>query len=177
MTVSPTLPMRRNAIIRFPAVLADGNAAETDDTSVAEAEFDCKNAILPAPPPAATTLMLSAFVALWEAVSVTRIVKLLVPVPVGVPEMVPVAGPSVSPSGSVPEATVQAYGAVPPAAVSVALYAALLVPTGSTLVTIEGVAGACTTAVAPELAEFDPAELVALTEERMVDPMSAAAKA
>jgi hypothetical protein len=48
--------------------------------------------------------MLSALVAVIEFESVTRAVKLLVPVLAGVPEMTPVLAASVSPEGRPPEA-------------------------------------------------------------------------
>jgi hypothetical protein len=44
---------------------------------------------------------------------------------VGVPEIAPVELLSVKPAGSEPEATLQAYGVVPPVAASAALYALL----------------------------------------------------
>jgi hypothetical protein len=46
--------------------------------------------------------MLSAFEAIPELASLTCTVKLLVPVPVGVPEITPVPEASVNPAGSVP---------------------------------------------------------------------------
>ena len=52
---------------------------------------------------AAVTVRLSDFVALCELVSVTRTVKLLVPLPDGVPEMAPLPALSVNPAGSAPE--------------------------------------------------------------------------
>jgi hypothetical protein len=48
-------------------------------------------------------------------------VKLLVPVPVGVPEITPVLDARESPVGRVPEDMDQLYGAVPPVAASVVL--------------------------------------------------------
>jgi hypothetical protein len=45
----------------------------------------------------------SDFVAVSELASATCTVKLLVPVPVGVPEIVPVLGVSVNPVGREPE--------------------------------------------------------------------------
>ena len=56
-----------------------------------------------------------------ELASVTCTVKLLAPVPVGVPEIVPVLRPSVSPDGKAPETTDQEYGVAPPVAARVAL--------------------------------------------------------
>ena len=46
----------------------------------------------------------------------TWIVKRLVPVPVGVPEILPAEGSRVRPLGMVPLVTVQVYGVVPPVA-------------------------------------------------------------
>jgi len=53
---------------------------------------------------AVATLKLSALVAVNELASVTCAVKLLVPVPVGVPEITPVLDASVNPAGKMPEA-------------------------------------------------------------------------
>jgi hypothetical protein len=69
----------------------------------------------------AVTVTLSDFVAVIDLASVTRTVKLLVPVPVGVPEIAPVLGASASPAGKVPDRMDQVYGVVPPVAASVAL--------------------------------------------------------
>ncbi len=69
----------------------------------------------------AFTVMVSAWVAVSEAASVTRTVKLLVPVAVGVPEITPELGASDRPGGSVPEARDHVYGVVPPLALNVAL--------------------------------------------------------
>jgi hypothetical protein len=52
---------------------------------------------------AAPTVMLSDFVAVSKWASVTFTVKVLEPVPVGVPEINPVVGASVSPAGKLPE--------------------------------------------------------------------------
>ena len=70
---------------------------------------------------AGLTARLSALVAACELASVTRTVKLLVPDPVGVPEIAPVLGASVNPAGKVPVMVDQEYGVVPPVAASVAL--------------------------------------------------------
>ena len=69
----------------------------------------------------AATVRLSGFVAVSELTSVTWTVKLLVPVPVGVPEITPVLDARESPVGRVPEDMDQLYGAVPPVAASVVL--------------------------------------------------------
>ena len=50
----------------------------------------------------AITVMLSEFEPESKLASVTCTVNVLVPVPVGVPEITPVPGASVSPGGSVP---------------------------------------------------------------------------
>ena len=66
------------------------------------------------------TVIESAAVAVLGMESDTCTVKLLVPVPVGVPDMTPVEAFRESPVGSVPTVTVHdPYGGVPPAAVSV----------------------------------------------------------
>jgi hypothetical protein len=69
----------------------------------------------------ATIVMLRALVPERELASVTCTVKLLVPVPVGVPEITPVLDASDSPAGSVPEVMDQLYGRVPPVAARVVL--------------------------------------------------------
>jgi hypothetical protein len=69
----------------------------------------------------ALTVTLSDFVAVSELASVTLTVKVLVPVPVGVPEITPVVEARVNPAGKAPEVTDQLYGVVPPVAASVAL--------------------------------------------------------
>ena len=51
----------------------------------------------------AFTVILKAFVAVWELASLTCTVKLLVPVPVGVPEITPVAEARINPEGRLPE--------------------------------------------------------------------------
>ena len=53
--------------------------------------------------------------------SATEKVKLLVPLPVGVPEITPVDPEKLSPAGRVPVVSVQVYGLVPPSALSVVL--------------------------------------------------------
>ena len=49
-------------------------------------------------------LMLNAWVAVWEFTSVTRTVKLLVPLADGLPEITPVEGASDNPEGKLPDA-------------------------------------------------------------------------
>jgi hypothetical protein len=63
----------------------------------------------------------------------------------GVPEITPVATASDKPAGSDPLLTDQAYGAVPPEAASVALYAVPTVPLGTDDVEITSGAGAMLT--------------------------------
>src|SRR5580693_4591017 len=116
--------MRTKTMIRFPAVLLAGNAADTELTADPCAALDCTSAMLaPPPPPLALIIKLNALSAVNELASLTCTVKLLAPVPVGVPEIIPVLGASVSPAGKVPESIDHVYGVVPPVAASVALYA------------------------------------------------------
>ena len=61
--------------------------------------------------------MVSDAVAVCDALSAARTVKVLDPAAVGVPEIVP-AVERVSPAGRVPLASVQVYGGVPPDAAS-----------------------------------------------------------
>jgi hypothetical protein len=89
----------------------------------------------------ATTVTLSGIAAVSELASDTWTVKLLVPVPVGVPEITPVLEARDNPVGRVPEVMDQVYGGVPPLAVSVALYAAFCVPFGMEVVVTTGTAG------------------------------------
>jgi hypothetical protein len=70
---------------------------------------------------ATLTVILSDFEAVSELASVTRTVKLLVPDPLGVPEITPAAGASASPTGKVPEMIDQLSGGVPPVATRVVL--------------------------------------------------------
>ena len=65
-------------------------------------------------PPLVLIVRLSVTVAVSELASLTRTVKLLVPVPVGVPEITPVPGARANPAGKVPEMIDQVYGGVPP---------------------------------------------------------------
>ena len=57
--------------------------------------------------PAEVTVRLNDLVAACDLASVTRAVKLLVPLPVGVPERTPVFAASVKPAGRDPDATDQ----------------------------------------------------------------------
>ena len=63
-------------------------------------------------------VMLRAFVAIWTGLlpSVTRTVKLKVPVAAGVPVIAPVFWLRFNPVGSAPEVRDQVYGPVPPIA-------------------------------------------------------------
>src|SRR5580692_7798216 len=94
--------------------------------------------LAPPPPPLALIIKLNALSAVNELASLTCTVKLLAPVPVGVPEIIPVLGASVSPAGKVPESIDHVYGVVPPVAASVALYAEFCVPLVSEVVVTEG---------------------------------------
>jgi hypothetical protein len=85
----------------------------------------------------------NAFVTVAEASSVTWNVTLEAPAVVGVPPITPVAD-KLKPAGSVPEDTHQLYGAVPPVAASVWLYAVPTVPAGSEVVVTASDAAAST---------------------------------
>ena len=84
---------------------------------------------------AGATVILSALLTLCagEEESVTRTVNEKLPLCVGVPEITP-ALESVNPGASVPEATLHAYGVVPPVAAWVALYTTPTVPEAKELV-------------------------------------------
>ena len=69
-----------------------------------------------------------------EIASVTRSVKVLVPVPVGVPEIVPRSPDKINPDGSAPETMLHRYGLVPPVAASAAVYAVFCVAAGNEVV-------------------------------------------
>jgi len=73
----------------------------------------------------AVTVMLSACDAVWglELESVTWAMKEAVPDRVGVPLICPVEEFRLNPEGKAPEPITQKYGAVPPLAAIVALYA------------------------------------------------------
>jgi hypothetical protein len=91
--------------------------------------------------------MLSAFVPVLFAASVTCTVKETVPVVVGVPEMTPVDATRLNPAGNVPALTLQVYGVVPPLACSAVEYAVPAVPPGSDVVVTVGACGAAATAM------------------------------
>jgi len=76
------------------------------------------NSLRPAAP-RCFTVRLSGFVAVRELASVTCTVKLVVPVPVGVPEITPVLEVSTSPVGRVPTVIDQLQGFIPPVTASV----------------------------------------------------------
>src|SRR5689334_21962787 len=95
-TVCEVEDIRTNAITRFPAVLANGNAADNDFTVEPSAALDCTSAMPEA------IVMLNARVAVCELASITCTVKLLVPVVIGVPEITPVPAARVSPAGRDP---------------------------------------------------------------------------
>ena len=119
LTVCEVVDMRTNARIRLPAVLTLGNTDRTKPTPEPIAFADCTSAI--PPPPLGPIVILSAAVAVWLAASCTFAVKLLVPTLVGVPVIAPVLALRFKPAGRVPEIIDHVYGAVPPAAVRVAL--------------------------------------------------------
>jgi hypothetical protein len=72
-----------------------------------------------------------------EVESVTLKVKgVAVTAAVGIPLIAPVAGFNVNPAGSVPEFSTQAYGSVPPVAVSANVYGEFTTPLGRAAVVI-----------------------------------------
>src|ERR1700694_4943051 len=121
VTLCPLEDMRTNAMIKLPAVLLVGNDTDTEPTPDPSIAFDCTSPIPPPLPPLVLIVRFNALLAVNELVSVTRTVKLLVPVPVGVPEIAPVLDPSASPAGKAPEPMDQVYGVAPPVDASVAL--------------------------------------------------------
>lgn len=80
-----------------------------------------------------------------------KLMEVLVVAAVGVPETTPVLADKDSPAGSVPLATDQVYGALPPLAASVVVYATPTCPAGSVVVVMAMDCG-CT-------AETDPRAL------------------
>ena len=64
------------------------------------------------------------------------IVRLEVPVAVGVPLMTPVAGLRARPEGRVPAVMLKVYGVVPPVACTVVVYGVPMVPPGGFALTI-----------------------------------------
>jgi hypothetical protein len=69
------------------------------------------------------------FVTGFETLSATRITKLLIPTPVGVPPMTPAAD-NVRPPGNVPDATDHVYGGIPPLATNPWEYGMPIAPLG-----------------------------------------------
>jgi hypothetical protein len=98
------------------------------------------------PPDADTSIETAAVAVLWVGLveSVTSIVKLDVPVPVGVPLITPVDATRDSPAGSDPELIDQLYGVMPPVAVNVVLYAVPCVAPGRPVLVTVKVAAANT---------------------------------
>ena len=83
-----------------------------------------------------TSVKLCVAVTAGLSLSATLMVKLLVPVVVGVPEIAPAALKE-RPAGKEPDDTVKVYGAIPPDAASVALYAMVVTAMGTAVVVIE----------------------------------------
>ena len=109
---------------------------------------DCEYAVPTVPPGnddvdtasvAGVMVIVSDAVAVRDALSVARTVKVLDPAEVGVPAMV--APVSVSPAGKVPLASDQVYGGVPPDAASDCEYAVPTTPFGNDDVETVSVAG------------------------------------
>jgi hypothetical protein len=67
------------------------------------------------------TTRLRAFVVVTDLLSATFTVKLLVPVPVRVPEITPLLEERVNPAGRLPADMDHVYGGTPPVAVTAAL--------------------------------------------------------
>jgi hypothetical protein len=88
---------------------------------------------------AGVIVIVSDAVAVLDALSVARTVKVLDPAAVGAPAMVPPV--SVNPAGKVPLASDQVYGAVPPDAASDCEYAVPTTPLGNDDVETVSVAG------------------------------------
>jgi hypothetical protein len=85
--------------------------------------------------------MLRGTLAVCEFESFTCTVKVLVPFPVGVPEITPELESRSRPAGRLPETIDHVYGVAPPEAVNVALYATPCVAVGKDVVVIEGGGG------------------------------------
>jgi hypothetical protein len=83
----------------------------------------------------------NCFVALCDALSVTRTMNAAVPDAVGVPLIAPLPL-SDNPAGKLPVVTLHVYGGVPPLPLSIAEYAAPAMPSGKLVVVTESVAGA-----------------------------------
>src|SRR5215472_3724260 len=105
------------------------------------------------------TLIDRLAVAVREAESVTLMVKLLLPVAVGLPEIAPELLLSERPAGSAPEMIDQVYGVDPPEAVTIALYAAFLCASGNEVVLMVSGAG-CTVMVVLPVIMPNAAEIV-----------------
>jgi translation initiation factor 2 alpha subunit (eIF-2alpha) len=97
-----------------------------------------------------------------EEVSVTCTVKLYCAAVVGVPLIVP-ALLKAKPAGNAPDATVQEYGAVPPAADSVELYALPTEPLGKDAVVMASAAPAALVVIENNLLAFCTGEEVSVT--------------
>jgi hypothetical protein len=105
--------------MRFPAVFATGKDRAIEDTLVPVNDKICTREMVDVT--AGFTTMFSDAVAVCEFASVTLVVKVLVPLVVGVPVICPVLLLRVSPVGSVPVLIDQVYGVVPPDACNVAV--------------------------------------------------------
>ncbi len=89
----------------------------------------------------AAMLMLSWALLACPLLSATCTVMAKNPLAVGVPLITPVAEVSDKPAGRLPAVMLQVYGAMPPLAVNVALYACPAVPEGKLVVVITSGAG------------------------------------
>ena len=113
------------------------------------------------------------------AASVALTVKANGPATVGDPDMSPVVAFSVSPVGSVPALMMNAYGAVPPVALIVWLYALSTVPFGSVGGAIASVAATanatarCPVAPPPSVAVIVKFEVVTVVGVPEITPVAA----
>src|SRR5690242_8859793 len=97
VALSPSLTPQ---MIVLPAVVAMFTVS--DETPLWLAFRACNTLIPPPPPPLELMVMLRALVAVWGLASLTCTVKLLVPVPVGVPVIAPVEEFRLRPAGRLP---------------------------------------------------------------------------
>ena len=158
LSVARTVKVLDPAAVGVPAMVAPVSVSPAGKVPLArdhvygavppEAVSDCEYAVPTTPldnedvvtvSVAAVMVIVSDAVAVCEALSVARTVKVLDPAAVGVPAMV--APVSVRPAGRVPLASDQVYGAVPPDAASDCEYAVPTTPFGNDDVETVSVAG------------------------------------
>ncbi len=98
-----------------------------------------------------------------DSVSVTVTVKLLAPTVVGVPLITPVVGERLRPAGRAPVVTAYLYGAMPPAAVSVSVYATLTIAFGAVPVSVRVGTGSTVMVMGPVVVMVGLLESVTFT--------------